>query len=304
MVMALVLLEFLTGSILTQMGDACLGIFAAGHGFLVASRLNYLLAAVALAAVLLQCAFLIGGGRTLIRASRGSRISRHRRSRSCPALEEITARPAAVPLNVLEGSGGEITARTVGLLRPKIYLSAGLVRALTPKQLRAVVAHEEAHCRWKDNFVIAIGKILSLTLFYLPGPRLAFSQMRKCLEKAADRRAADTAGGAHVVAEALARILTMAVGEKELQLASSAGGGDLTDRIEDLLGAGTAGRRRPRRLLVAALVTTVLASTLFTFASSAFAATSLDDGDAFVCFTRHHLPADGTCELEHPTESR
>lgn len=300
MVMALTLLEFLTGAVLTQMGDACLGIFAAGHGFLTASRLNYLLAAAALTVVFLQLAFLIGGGQKLIRLSRGSSISRQQRSFSCPALDVANGSKAIKKLHLLECSDAEVTARTVGLLRPGIYLSAGLMRHLSPEQLWAVVAHEEAHRRWRDNLVIAVAKILSLSLFYLPGPRLALSQMRKFMERAADQRAAGTAGGSFTVAGALMSILTVATGERETQLASSATGGDLSDRIEYLLKDKNTARNRSRRLLVATAVAAALAGSLFTFASSAFAATSIEDGDALVCFTRHHVPDDdGTCELEH-----
>ncbi|GLS24796.1 M56 family metallopeptidase [Marinibactrum halimedae] len=39
----------------------------------------------------------------------------------------------------------------VGLIRPQIYLSSGLIDALSPKQIEAVLAHELAHVVRKDN---------------------------------------------------------------------------------------------------------------------------------------------------------
>lgn len=296
--MALVLLKFFIGSILVAMGDACRGIFAAGHGFLAASHWNYLLAAVALTTLFLQAAFMAGGGLWLFKVSRGSRVSGHEANRRCRALASMVKEKWAARVILPGGSGGEAAAQAVGLFRPRILLSEGLVRALSGPQLKAVVAHEEAHCKGKDNLIVAVAKTLKLTLFYLPGPAMAFAEMRKYLEKAADWKAAEMSGGPLVVASALAKTASLTAVRPEPQYMSAVGRNvDLTARLQDLVtGKKVVSKRRRHShvLFVAALV-----GVMMTFATSAQAAAGSDQRDALLCFTRHHIPPDGTCELEH-----
>ena len=295
--LALVLLRFLSGSLLAWMGDACGGIFAAGHGFLAESSWNYLLAAGIAAAFFAQMGFLLGGGARLLRASH--RVKQARNPGSCPALAMISNNPAARRIYLTDETG--LQARSAGLLRPRILLTRELVETLPSRELDAVTAHEEAHCAGRDNLMLALAKPVAMSLFYLPGMRMAFKEMRCCLEKAADRKAASRAGGTLVVASALASIArqtaarTMAP-QPEAASIGGQGEGELVSRLEDLISEPPA-RRRCWRL---AVFGAGLAVAFTIFASSALAVVGSDSREAFTCFTQHEVNQQGdSCGFDH-----
>lgn len=292
LVFVLAFLHFFAASLLAAMGERCGGIFATGHSFLAAGRLNYLLAAALLTALLFQAVFLAGGGFRLLAASRRAGWAWRAGAASCPALAQISARPwagriAMVPDSVAAG------ALTVGLLRPRILMPAGLVAALDPDDLRAVAAHEEAHRAGRDNLLIAATRALTLTFFFLPGFRFAFARMRNAMEQAADRRAAMAAGGPVMVAGALMAVASMIREEEELHFATGVSGGGIVSRVETLL-ADSAPRRCWRRLTLFAAMS---AASLSLFAASSLAVASDGQNEAVICFARHHLPENGVCDL-------
>lgn len=295
--LSLALLHFFAGSLLAAMGDSCGGIFASGHSFLAASRLNYLLATVALAAVLMQLVILAGGGARLLGATR--RLSREsgRQARRCPALPLLCRQAGADRLYQVPGPAAA-GARTVGLLRGRVLVSEGLALALDSDELRAVIAHEEAHRAGRDNLIKAVARTLTLALFYLPGPRFAWFRMQASLEEAADRRAAVLAGGPLTVAATLTRVASLMLERGKPSLASAIDGSDVGLRVEALL-ATNKPRRYWRRL---ALFVTVSAATLTLFGFSSLAVASSGHNEAVACFINHHLPEDGVCEFEHPAE--
>lgn len=60
------------------------------------------------------------------------------------------------------------TAFTHGLLRPKIYISAGLIDSLDNSELKAVYLHELHHKNKKDPLRFFILSIIRDTFFYMP----------------------------------------------------------------------------------------------------------------------------------------
>lgn len=296
-VLALVLLRFLSGSALAAMGNACGGIFAFSHGFLAASRLNYLLAALFTVIVLLQLAFLLGGGTRLFRVSHRQKRRCRQDARHCAALGGITGKPWADRICMTASSLPE--AATVGLLRPRIVISRGMIDSLPAAGLSAVVEHEDAHRCGYDNLIVATAKSVSLTLFYLPGPRMALRRLRSSLEIAADRRAATAIGSPLAVASALAGIAraNRPGGTDQLAVAVT-GSGDLTGRLQELVQDGKPPRGSWRRLMPLAGLTAVA---LAIFSLSSFSVASADQRGAFICFTEHQQGAgpDGICTLDH-----
>lgn len=302
MILALVLLRFVSGSLLAAMGDACGGIFAAGHGFLAASSWNYLLAIAVAAAFLSQLGFLIGGGSRLLRVSHKEKLLRRVACVSCPALPVLNPLKWAAHVSVYPGDK-RLQAQTVGLLQPRIVLTEGLVRTLDRQDLEAVVAHEEAHRAARDNLFLVIAKSVALTLFYLPGPMMAFRELQSGLERAADQKASETVGDRLVVAGALARIAVatkaVSVSGTTLSTAVTGNGADLTDRLEELVDGKSNPALNRRRL---ALFTAGIIVTLAVFTSSALAVAGSDQRQSFICFTQHEqrVNADGVCEQDHP----
>ena len=288
--MALVLLRFVSGSLLVAMGDACGGIFEASHGFLAASNWNYLLATIFAAVLIPQLAFLLGGGMRLLRVTHAEKQKRQEVF-SCSALSSLVPDKAYLSRVSVAAGSETLEAHTVGLFKPRIVVSAGLVRALDREQLDAVLAHEDAHRSARDNFFLVIAKSVSLTLFYLPGPRLALREMHAALERAADRRAAQQTGTL-AVAGALACIAKATMSRQgvtgtEPAYSSAVTGADgrITARLEELL--ESRGSRKQRHWRWLAVFATGAALALTVFASSALAVADSDQRQAFICFTQH-----------------
>jgi BlaR1 peptidase M56 len=55
-----------------------------------------------------------------------------------------------------------------GLLRPRVYVSTGAAALLDDTALGAVLAHERHHARRRDPLRLAVGRVLSDALFFLP----------------------------------------------------------------------------------------------------------------------------------------
>ena len=95
----------------------------------------------------------------------------------------------------------------VGLLRPRIYLSAGLIDVLTDGELKAVLLHEDHHRRRLDPLRSLLAEVLSAAFFFLPIAAELRDLFLMSAELEADRHAARLAGQ-RSLAGALHKILT------------------------------------------------------------------------------------------------
>ena len=100
----------------------------------------------------------------------------------------------------------EPTAFCVGLLRPSVVVSSGLVSRLAEPGLRAVVDHELAHRRRRDPLRYALAKSAACGLFFLPSLRDLADATRVENEISADASAARYSGKA-ALATALLEVL-------------------------------------------------------------------------------------------------
>jgi Zn-dependent protease with chaperone function len=126
---------------------------------------------------------------------------------------------------------------TVGLLRPAVYVSTGLLEQLTGSDLEIVLEHEAAHVRRRDTVCSGI-----LTLLYVvlpvPGHRLLLGDWRIAVERTCDREAARRTGDPLDVAETLvrvARLVTWAPAPLPNSACFAGWGQDLEGRVASLL---------------------------------------------------------------------
>ncbi len=129
-------------------------------------------------------------------------------------------------------------AFTHGLLRPKIYISTGLMKRLGRDELLGVMYHEIHHRRRKDPLKILALSFLKDALFYLPVGRCLEERIRRIKEMEADRTAARRLESPIPVARALLKLKSSLV-SLEAGGASIAGY-ELRERIEALLGRSRA----------------------------------------------------------------
>jgi len=128
-------------------------------------------------------------------------------------------------------------AFTAGFLRPKIYLSIGLIQLMTSEELRGVMLHEVHHCMQRDALKTLLVSFLQDLLFFLPISRIFKSSFIDAKERAADEYA--TLHGIHSL-ELASALIKLAKSRLQLlhgvQLTGMAGEGEIVDRIQHLLG--------------------------------------------------------------------
>jgi BlaR1 peptidase M56 len=135
--------------------------------------------------------------RALGGAMRECRASR-RFSRAVSRLQLETLRGAAVVPDT------QPRAFCAGLLRPRVYVSAGAVALLDEAALNAVLAHERHHARRRDPLRFAAGRVLAHALFFLPELGLLVERQQALAELSADESAVD---GVPAQRSALARAM-------------------------------------------------------------------------------------------------
>lgn len=76
-----------------------------------------------------------------------------------------------------------------GGLRPRVYVSGGLLRHLGADEVDAVLLHEDSHCRWRDPLWLAFMRAAADVCFYLPLVGWLANHARENAELRADRYA-------------------------------------------------------------------------------------------------------------------
>lgn len=153
------------------------------------------------------------------------------------------------------------TMALVGILRPKLLLTRGLLDALTPAELDAAVAHEIGHVRGLDN--------LKRLLMCAAPDLLTPSQTARAMERrwaAAAEQVADCLNGPDAAAARcalasalvkVARLTPVAVGHAE-PISTLISGGEIAARVYRLLNddpGAPVGARRVRSIPLAAFGT-------------------------------------------------
>jgi Zn-dependent protease with chaperone function len=123
-------------------------------------------------------------------------------------------------------------AYVLGILKPRVYISQGLLDQTNEDDLAPVVAHECAHAARRDplrRLIASAGLVL-----HLPGiAHLLNRLLTRTQEMAADADAAHTVGDRVRVAEAIVRFARLQ--RPARATATEFGGGDLEARVRELL---------------------------------------------------------------------
>ncbi len=91
-----------------------------------------------------------------------------------------------------------------GWIRPRVYVSDGTIAQLAPDALLAVLEHERHHARRHDPLRLALGRVLSGALFFVPSLDMLTAQHAVLTELGADEAAAQRSPGSR---PALARAI-------------------------------------------------------------------------------------------------
>lgn len=136
----------------------------------------------------------------------------HRMWREGAMIRTLSAlgKPGDLGSDILELELDEPFALTVGALRPKILLSAGLRRSVSQQTLDAVIAHERAHIARHDTRLAPLDH-LAASLFPAIVSRPLLDTLLLAREQACDASAAHKVGGPLVVAHALTQVARLQI---------------------------------------------------------------------------------------------
>lgn len=125
----------------------------------------------------------------------------------------------------------------VSLPNGEICLPHWALEALEPAQLRAMLAHELAHCRRRDPCWLVAGNVLQALLFIQPLNRMARAQLAAGTELACDDWASAHTGDRRALAECLFECLARSKSAQVSAIASAmvAEGSALTRRVRRLV---------------------------------------------------------------------
>jgi Zn-dependent protease with chaperone function len=160
----------------------------------------------------------------------------------------------------------EPVAYCVAGRHPTVILSTGALQALDPAQLAAVLAHERAHLTGRHHRLLALARIGSLVLPFLPLMRDADAQVARLVEMHADDAAA-RASDPRSLATALVVLATGASPAPGLAAAAT----DSVQRIRRLLRPAEPLGPARRQLLRATAASLALAPVLLAIAPAMLA---------------------------------
>jgi bla regulator protein BlaR1 len=121
-----------------------------------------------------------------------------------------------------------------GVFRPVLVLPEGITERLAPAQLRAVLAHEMCHVRFRDNLAAAVHMLVEATFWFHPlvwwiGTRLVEERERACDEEVLRQGSEPQA-----YAEGILNVCKFYL-ESPLACVSGITGADLKQRIEAIM---------------------------------------------------------------------
>jgi hypothetical protein len=178
---------------------------------------------------------------TVICAAGGRGVAAWRRASNRARVWMATARPlelAGTSTPAFEVEAGAPIMALVGVWRPRLLVTRGLVDALTPEEFAASVAHELGHSRAWDNLK-RLAMCAAPDFLDAATKRGLERRWASAAEHAADRLNGDDNSPAArcALASALvkvARLTPVAVSSRE-PICTLIGGGDITSRVERLL---------------------------------------------------------------------
>jgi TonB family protein len=114
-----------------------------------------------------------------------------------------------IPLGAIRVAGSSMVPCVHGLLRPRILLSAALIRALDSEELRAVLLHEDAHRRRRDPLLAAVQRVALAFFFFYPPLWWLVRRLRETAEQACDDSVVARGVDPACYARALARVVRL-----------------------------------------------------------------------------------------------
>jgi len=134
---------------------------------------------------------------------------------------QLSRRLGIGPVDILS-SAHIFAPLTMGFIRKRMLLPAGMLAALSQADADTAIAHELAHVRRNDFLKNLLYELLSLPVGYHPAFWLARQRMRETREMVCDQMAAELSGN-HQYAQSLLRLASMLLKGKSLGIPHAIG---------------------------------------------------------------------------------
>jgi Zn-dependent protease with chaperone function len=151
--------------------------------------------------------------------------------RSLVAFAPEISMDLPVPVRV---TSGELLTGVFGIVRPVVILPRQVLRALEPRQLQAVLAHEACHIRRRDNLTGAIHHCVQIIFWFHPLVWWIGANLLREREAACDEAVIDEGHEQRVYAESILATCRLGVTGQSSAIAASTGG-DLCQRLSSIM---------------------------------------------------------------------
>ncbi len=153
----------------------------------------------------------------------------------------------------------DVTAATIGLFRPRIILSAEVIRALDKPALAAALEHERAHARHRDPLRIWLAQLASDLFWPAPAAAARLRCWRRALELARDEEARSIGVAGPDLAEAIVSSIRLVAAGQPAGAATLSDSEFVEERVIRLLRPLEADPARGQWSLPALFIVSVLA---------------------------------------------
>jgi bla regulator protein BlaR1 len=193
-----------------------------------------------------------------------SRVRRERREVQVPAdRHDVTSSFVADGIPVSFDSRHPVPA-VGGVLYPRILLPIGIDRLLNRQELNAVLLHEVAHAKRRDNLIRLLYEVSLCALWFHPLIWLAGMRMALYRELSCDESVIQRAQG-----QALIRALAKLAVPEETTFLQATASSYLSHRLTRLAGSGQPAHRTASLLLTSLFAAVIVGGVVGTVAHTA-----------------------------------
>jgi uncharacterized protein (TIGR03435 family) len=153
------------------------------------------------------------------------------------AIRDVARSAQTLPLSAplpARSSRSMVEPGVFGLFRPILVLPEGIAESLTPEQLRAVLAHELCHVRYRDNLTAALHMCVETLFWFHPIVWWIGAKLVEERERACDESVLNGGGEPSDYAEGIVNVCKSYI-ECALPCVSGITGADLKRRIREIM---------------------------------------------------------------------
>jgi len=136
-----------------------------------------------------------------------------------------------VPVRI---TSGDLPTGVFGIFRPVVILPRDVMRALEPRQLRSVLAHEACHVRRLDNLTAAVHGVVAVVFWFHPLVWWIGANLLRERETACDEAVVDEGHEPAAYAESILTACRLGVMARFAPVAATTGG-DLRSRLSSIM---------------------------------------------------------------------